>query len=106
MTPSIPGRFRAGARNVTMGMIAATLSAIGNLDRPVLDQTRLSGNVDFILEWMPERRSASPGANSELDDSGPTFLEALQEQLGLKLVSQRGPLEVLVIDHIEQPSEN
>ena len=46
------------------------------------------------------------GSDFQPDPSGPTFLEALQEQLGLKLESQAGPIDILVIDHVEQPSEN
>ena len=107
LSPSVPGRFRIGARNVTMEFIAMNLTSIGNLDRAVLDQSGLSGTFDFLLEWMPERRSAAPtNGTPQPEDFGPTFMEALQDQLGLKLISQRGPVEVLVIDHIEQPSEN
>jgi uncharacterized protein (TIGR03435 family) len=45
-------------------------------------------------------------ANAETDDSGPTLMEALKDQLGLKLESTKGPVDVLVIDHVEEPSEN
>jgi uncharacterized protein (TIGR03435 family) len=105
LMPSVPGRMRMGARNVTMEFISMNLAPM--LDRAVIDQTGLSGTFDFLLEWMPERRSAAPtNDNPQPEDSGPTFMQALQEQLGLKLVAQRGPVEALVIDHIEQPSEN
>jgi uncharacterized protein (TIGR03435 family) len=72
-------------------------------DRPILDKTGLSGNFDFSLEFTPEFRSPQ---NFQPDPSGPTFPEALNEQLGLKLESQTGPVEVLVIDHVEEPSSN
>ena len=70
------------------------------MDRPVLDRTGLTGTFDFSLEWSlaPDPRQP-PDAQPE--DSGPTFLEALQEQLGLKLKSAKGPVDVLVIDHVE-----
>jgi uncharacterized protein (TIGR03435 family) len=99
LMPSVAERTRIGARNVTMEFMAMNLASAGNLDRAVINQTGLGGTFDFTLEWMPERRStASPNeANQQPEDSGPTFLEALQEQLGLKLVSQRGPVEALVI---------
>ena len=84
------------------------LASIGNLDRAVLNQTGLSGTFDFLLEWTPERRLATtPNDNPQPEDSGPTFMQALQEQLGLKLESRKGPLDVLVVDHAEMaPTEN
>jgi len=76
-------------------------------DRPVLDQTGLSGTFDFNIESAPQSNSTSPpGTNTQADDAGPTFLEALREQLGLKLESQTGPVNVIVLDHVEEPSAN
>jgi uncharacterized protein (TIGR03435 family) len=107
MQASVPGRVRAGARNVTMELIASTLTAFGDLDRPVLNHTGLSGTFDLLLEWTPQFNGPlPPGVNFQPDESGPTFQQALKEQLGLKLESQNGPVAVLVIDHIEQPSAN
>jgi uncharacterized protein (TIGR03435 family) len=100
---SAPGRFRLGARNVTLGLIANTMTGIGNLDRPVLDQTGLSGTFDFTIEFTPE---VPAGANFQPDESGPTFLEALKDQLGLKLDSKTGTVNVIVLDHIEEASPN
>ena len=75
------------------------------VDRPVLDRTGLSGTFDFSLEWSLAPDSAQPlGAQTE--DTGPTFLEALQQQLGLRLKSTKGPVDVLVIDHVQHPTEN
>ena len=107
MQASVPGRIRAGARDVNMQLLSNTLTGIGNLDRPVLDHTGLAGTFDFVLEWTPQLNGPlPPGVNFQPDESGPTFLEALKEQLGLKLESQTGPVDVLVIDHIEEPSAN
>jgi uncharacterized protein (TIGR03435 family) len=100
--PNPPGQFKIGARNVTMGFIANVL-ATSELGRPVLDQTRLTGNFDFTLEWTPNM-PASPDFIP--DQSGPTYIEALKGQLGLKLESTRGPIQVPVIDHVERPDEN
>jgi uncharacterized protein (TIGR03435 family) len=72
--------------------------------RPVVDQTELSGTFDFAFEWTPQHNG--PGVESQTDDSGPTFLEALKDQLGLKLESKTGPVDVIVVDHVEQPSPN
>jgi uncharacterized protein (TIGR03435 family) len=105
MPPSAPGRWRIGARNVTMGVIATALGL--PLGRPVLDETGLSGNFDFALEWTPEPDDPMPPlADFQTDPSGPSLLGALKEQLGLKLESQKGPADVIVIDHVERPSEN
>jgi uncharacterized protein (TIGR03435 family) len=85
-----------------MGFIANVL-ATSELGRPVLDQTKLAGNFDFTLEWTPNI-PASPDFTP--DQSGPTYIEALKEQLGLKLESARGPIQVPVIDRVERPDEN
>lgn len=100
--PNPPGQFKIGARNVTMGFIANVL-ATSELGRPVVDRTGLTGNFDFTLTWTPNI-SASPDFTP--DRSGPTYIDALKEQLGLKLESTRGPYRIPVIDHVERPDEN
>lgn len=89
------GRGRLVARNVTMGLLAAQLAG-RVLDRPVLDRTGIAGEFDINLEWTPDESS----------DLGPSIFTALQEQLGLKLESQKGVVDVLVVDHVERPSAN
>jgi uncharacterized protein (TIGR03435 family) len=79
--------------------------------RKVLDETGLKGNYDFSLQWMPDRVSQQPVAPprdgvSPQEFSGPSLFSAVQEQLGLKLTPTKGPVEVLVIDHVERPTEN
>ena len=102
---STPGRTVAGARNVPMSMLADTFSApqISGADKPVVDRTGLTGRYDFLIEFSPQ---VPPGANFQPDPNGPTFLEALKEQLGFKFEQQTGPVDVIVVDHVEQPSEN
>jgi bla regulator protein BlaR1 len=87
----------------------------GQLRAPVLDKTGLTGIYDFKLKWTRDRvQSAVPpgsAANGQppvasSDSIGPTLLEALQDQLGLKLESGKGTVEGVVIDHIEKPSGN
>jgi uncharacterized protein (TIGR03435 family) len=68
--------------------------------RTVLDRTGLTGLFAIKLDWMPDE--ALPGNESP----GPSIFTAVQEQLGLKLESIKGPVEVLVIDHAEKPTEN
>jgi len=80
LSPSAPGLVRVGARNLTMGFIAGSNVLMGNLDRPVLDRTGLSGGFDFILEWLPEPKGPVP-VDTPHDDAGPTFQQALREQL-------------------------
>jgi uncharacterized protein (TIGR03435 family) len=96
------GLNRAGSRNTTMELIAGALPTFSRLGRPVIDRTGLNGRFDFTLEWSPE--AANPENPPDLP--GPTFLDALREQLGLRLESTRGPVKTLVIDHVERPSEN
>jgi uncharacterized protein (TIGR03435 family) len=106
--PSAPGRIRVGARNVPMTMITTSLNVpFTGVDRPVLDKTGLTGKFDFVMEFAPVFNGPlPPGANFQPDESGPTFLEALKEQLGLKLDPQKGPVDVIIVDHVEPPSEN
>jgi uncharacterized protein (TIGR03435 family) len=106
-----PGRL--SAKMIPMADLAELLS--NWLGCTVLDQTSLKGSYDFTLQLTPDQSEAvmlkplkgcSPGAGSAppLDSSRPSFFTAIQEQLGLSLDSQKSPLEVLVIDHVERPS--
>jgi uncharacterized protein (TIGR03435 family) len=89
------GASQVVATATSMGLLA---SYVGNrLDRIVVDKTGLTGSYDFKLEWVPD----------ELPDSTlPSLPTALSEQLGLKLETQKSPVEVMVIDSMEKPSEN
>jgi uncharacterized protein (TIGR03435 family) len=97
------GRMHGGGRNLDLQPVASALtsSAFG-IDRPVLDRTGLTGRYDLVFEFIPQ--TMPPG--TQLDESGPTFLEALKDQLGLKMVPTTGPVDVLVVDHVEEPSPN
>ena len=104
MPPSTTGRVRSGARNVSMQLIASSLTGrLTGVDRPVVDRTGLTGTVDFAIEFTPQ---VPPFAKFELDPSGPTFVQALEEQLGLRLEPQMGPLDLPVVDYIEPPVAN
>jgi uncharacterized protein (TIGR03435 family) len=77
------------------------------LNRTVIDKTGLSGMFDFQLQFTPD--DVTPGITASTDVSdplGPSIFATLQEQLGLKLEAAKGPVERLVIDHVERPSEN
>ena len=107
MPASKPGRVRTGARNVSMELIASSMGDGDGVDRPVLDKTGLTGKYDFVIEFTPQLNGPlPPGATFQPDPNGPTFLEALKEQLGLKLEPDKGPVDVPVLDHIEEPSAN
>ena len=97
-----------GGYNVTMESVANALGGVGNiLDRPVVDQTGLKGTYDFKVEFAPEQADpAEAGAAVQSEPGGPSFAEALKKQLGLKLVLQKTPIDIVVIDHLERPSEN
>jgi uncharacterized protein (TIGR03435 family) len=98
--------------DVTMEQIADYLAAMGSglggLDhRPILDRTGLSGRFDFNIEFVPEPNGPmQPSSDTQPEASGPTFTQALKNQLGLKLVKQTGPADAYVIDHVEMPSTN
>lgn len=71
----------------------------------MVDQTGLSGRFDFWMEFAPER-PGPPNGDAPPPVEGPAFLDALREQLGLKLESTKAPLRVLVVDKVERPTEN
>ena len=101
------GKMKLGSRNTTMALLAHSLPSVASLGRPVVDQTGLTGRYDFAMEWTPEPHTAPiPVADSEENVGSTTFLEAMHEQLGLKLKPAKAPIEVPIIDHVESPSEN
>ena len=78
--------------------------------RAIVDRSGLTGNVNFNLNWTPEqfanRETPAVVNGNTIDPNGPSLFTALQEQLGLRLDAQRGPVEVVVIEKIDRPSEN
>jgi uncharacterized protein (TIGR03435 family) len=109
---TVGGQFTGQA--VSMKNLASTLST--QLGRPVVDQTGLTGKYDFTFKYAPDRlpRPASPGdaaSNQPVpaapDPTGaPTLTKAIEDFLGLKLESGKGPVGIIVIDHVERPSGN
>jgi uncharacterized protein (TIGR03435 family) len=95
------GRGRIDMVGTPMSALIIRLSDL--LQRPVVDRTQDTRRFDFHLRWTPD--TAPAGVESTASD-GPSLSTALEEQLGLKLTSQRVPAEVLVVDHAELPSEN
>ena len=110
----LPGWIRG--QRVAPGFLAEALSSY--VDRPVLDRTNLTQLLDFDLTWTPEGAANDvPGCPLSFQDMAkrmkvtlptgcPSLFTAVQEQLGLRLESQQGPIEVLVIDSVQPLAEN
>jgi uncharacterized protein (TIGR03435 family) len=95
------------ARNATLAQFAAMMQA-AVLDRPVVDQTGMAGKFDFELTFMPDESEfgGHPPKVAAADDPAPGLSEALQQQLGLRLATEKIPVDVLVVDRVERPSAN
>jgi uncharacterized protein (TIGR03435 family) len=89
---SLPGRLTAGS--ITLATLTAMLSR--PVERLIVNRTGLDGAFDVDLEWSPDQTATDK----------PSIFTAVQEQLGLKLESDRGPVDVVVIDHVERPTED
>jgi uncharacterized protein (TIGR03435 family) len=118
-TPGEAGPTMCGTQNFQFNGPLATMTAHGMtmeqlagerlprlVDRLVIDKTGLTGMFDFRLEFLPERRPESRDTTPTADATGPNIFAALQQQLGLKLEPAKGSLDILVIDHVERPTEN
>lgn len=110
-----PEGITLDARGSTMGSLAQMISQ--QVSATVVDKTGLTGKYDYTLTFMPDsmgmgpmmRLGGGPGADGggqAQEPVGPSIFAALQEQLGLKLVAEKETVDVVVIDHIEQPSAN
>ena len=104
-------RGRLQGMAAPMEMLGQTLSNVTG--RPVIDKTGLTGKYDFVLEWTPDvgADARAQGFGDGITQpapapGGPTIFTALQEQLGLRLDAQKGPVPNIVIDRAEKPSEN
>ena len=109
-----PKGIQGGGKGELIGMAApmALLAVVFSqqLGHSVIDKTGLNGKYDFTLKWTPDPSVGPPPAGAPggppPDPNGPSLFTAVQEQLGLKLQSTRGPVDILLIDHVEKPSEN
>ena len=106
------GRGKIDAEGISVEALSHMLSQ--QVGHTVLDKTGLTGHYDFELVWTPDDAAtptarggdASQANPNAADEVAPSLFTALQEQLGLKLESQKAPIDVVVIDHIEPPSAN
>ena len=95
-----PGRIRFGG--YPLSLFANSIS--NQVGRAVIDHTGLPGNWDFELRYAPEVRQVLNGVEVPVDPDAPSLFTAVQEQLGLKFESTKGPVEVLVIERVEHPT--
>ena len=106
------GRGELEATGVSLLGLVRALSA--QLGQTIIDKTGLNGLYDFKLQWIPDMnqgvgpfgRTAPESPPPATDPAGPSIFTAIQEQLGLRLESARGPMEVIVIDSVQKPSAN
>jgi uncharacterized protein (TIGR03435 family) len=98
-TPNCATRINPGAlygKAIPMATLATSLAPL--VSGFTVDKTGLTGGFDIEMTWTPD--------DTALNSSGPSIFSALQDQLGLKFVSEKGPVSVLVVDHLEEPSAN
>jgi len=100
-----PGRMRVV--NATMGDFASVMQGTV-LDRPVVDRTGLQGRFDFMLNWTPDEGQfrGIPIPPTTDPNAPPGLFTAIQEQIGIKMDRMNAPVEVIVIDRVEKPSDN
>jgi len=103
---NFPGRGRMDGHSALMSNLARSLAAEPEIaGRPVIDKTGLAGGYDFTLRWTPD--DPNPGAApADSNSQGPSLFTALEEQLGLKLVPEKQPVDIIVVDSVEVPSDN
>ena len=100
---SAPGQHYGG-RAIPLSLFATsvpTMTGLAATPRPVVDQTGLIGLYDFTLTWIHD-----PSGDDATSDNIASFHDALKKQLGLQLKSSHAPLDFLIVDHVERPSEN
>jgi bla regulator protein blaR1 len=100
------GRAMYKATRASLDQIAESLAEITG--RPVRNETGLTGFYDANVQWTPDAATGVPDAPDKPADAviGPTLLTAVQEQLGLKLEAKKGPVEIVVVDRADRPTEN
>jgi len=113
--PEVCGRFvnsmpsnkryhrKVGGGGLTMSRIVSSFTGVGNLGKPVVDGTGLSGTYDFYLDFLPPPR---PESTLPTDAEGPEFTRAVKSQLGLRLIAGKATLPFVEIEHIERSGEN
>jgi uncharacterized protein (TIGR03435 family) len=105
----VPGGLMLPARNATLGQFAAMMQTIV-LDRPVVDQTGMVGRFNFQFKFTPDETQFGGhpplGQTTDASEPAPGLSEALEQQLGLRLSTEKIPVDVLVVDGVDRPSAN
>ncbi|WP_187143265.1 TIGR03435 family protein [Terriglobus albidus] len=103
--PGAPSHVRLTGRKVSLTLLAAHLGEMGHYDRPIVDQTGLTGTFDLVLEWGADPPGSTDSPHR--DDNQSLLQEALKTELGLKLERTRAPSTAFFIDHLDrQPTQN
>jgi uncharacterized protein (TIGR03435 family) len=110
LKPSAEKQMQISTNNTNVICTRATMARFAaivlcaRMGRAVVDRTGLAGEYDFRMDFVPDPVPGKSGGDST--PTGPSFITALQEQLGLRLEPAKGPADFLVIDHVERPSAN
>lgn len=96
------GKFTA----IAVPLSSLTYFLASQLQRNIIDRTGFTAHYDFLLKWTPDRNASAGPDSTQSADAAPPLFTALQEQLGLKLVPAKGPVQTFIVDHVEQPTEN
>jgi len=99
--------WRGVAMSDSTGVAYRSLSwaLSGPLKRPVIDKTGLSGTFDVHLRWQRDSDPGKPVASAD-SETAPSIFDAVEKQLGLRLTSGRGPVEYMIVDHVDRPAGN
>jgi len=108
-TPPLPGIQMTGCTNTSMGELAESMErmAPAYIDHPVVDETGIEGGWNFFIGWTPRGMlhqvdNSNPAAGTATDPTEISFFEAIERELGLKLVKQKRMYPVIVVDHIDE----
>jgi uncharacterized protein (TIGR03435 family) len=97
-------RRQMWGNTVTLKQFAGELTYM--MERTVVDKTGITGLFDIRVEWTPEHFGPEPGTEVKPDEANATLFTAIQEQLGLKLVSEKAPVEMLIVERVSRPGAN
>jgi len=91
---------------MNMEQIADWLSGAGDLELPVVNRSGLTGTFDFVLEFVPDKLQDAIPDPADKDGSGPSFQNAVEDQLGIRLKKETASIPLFFVDRVEYPSPN
>jgi uncharacterized protein (TIGR03435 family) len=98
--------LRDGGRAMTMDQIADWLTGAGDLAFPIVNRSKLPGTFDFVLDFNPEKLEDTTSNPGDMEQAGPTFQGALEDQLGMRLRKETAAIPLFFVDQVQYPSEN